>query len=123
MRLLSGMLTPAMRAISSYNSFGLSALALLVTRVLADDQHHPTAADDLALLAHGLDRGSYLHVRPILKRLPCRPQELGGRALHRCTAKRRARLVNASRGPAPLRTGSGACSGGGTILDEVPRSE
>src|SRR5438445_13564667 len=38
-----------------------SPLALLVTLVLADHQHHSVAADDLALLAHRLDRRSYLH--------------------------------------------------------------
>src|SRR5919206_678273 len=49
------MLIPAMRAIRR------SPLALLVTRVLADDEHRSVAADDLALLAHRLDRRSYLH--------------------------------------------------------------
>src|SRR3954447_16717343 len=53
-RLLSGMLTPAIRAI------GLP-LPLLVSRVLADHEHPPVAADDLALLAHRFDRRSYLH--------------------------------------------------------------
>src|SRR5438445_5883995 len=38
-----------------------SPLALLVTLVLADHEHHAIAADDLALLAHRLDRRSYLH--------------------------------------------------------------
>src|SRR5271169_2418942 len=38
-----------------------SPLALLVALVLADHQHHPVAADDLAFLAHRLDRRSYLH--------------------------------------------------------------
>src|SRR4051812_17666782 len=36
-------------------------LSLLVSRVLADDENPPVAADDLALLAHRLDRRSYLH--------------------------------------------------------------
>src|SRR3954468_13245341 len=49
------MLTPAMRAIF------LLALPLLVARVLADHEHPAVAADDLALLAHRLDRRSYLH--------------------------------------------------------------
>src|SRR4051794_30199256 len=49
------MLTPAMRAIF------LLALPLLVPRVLADHEDPPVAADDLALLAHRLDRRSYLH--------------------------------------------------------------
>src|SRR3954447_19061684 len=54
-RLLRGMLIPAMRAMS------LLALTLLVPRVLADHEDRPMAADDLALLAHRLDRRSYLH--------------------------------------------------------------
>src|SRR6516165_9378997 len=54
-RLFKGRLTPAIRAT------GKSPLALLVTLVLADHQHHPVAADDLAFLAHRLDRRSYLH--------------------------------------------------------------
>src|SRR5919199_2301928 len=53
-RLLSGMLMPAIRAIRL-------PLTLLVTRVLADHEHGAVAADDLALLAHGLDRRSDLH--------------------------------------------------------------
>src|SRR5215203_4081362 len=36
-------------------------LTLLVTRVRADHQHAAVPADDLALLAHRLDRRSYLH--------------------------------------------------------------
>src|SRR5688500_3835726 len=48
------MLTPAMRAIPL-------PLSLLVSRVLADDEDPSVAADDLALLAHRLDRRSYLH--------------------------------------------------------------
>src|SRR4051794_41511873 len=54
-RLLRGMLIPAMRAMS------LLALTLLVPRVLADHEDRAVAADDLALLAHRLDRRSYLH--------------------------------------------------------------
>src|SRR3954469_16556241 len=54
-RLLRGMLIPAMRAMS------LLALTLLVPRVLADHEDRAVAADDLALLAHRLDRWSYLH--------------------------------------------------------------
>src|SRR3954469_4326594 len=53
-RLLRGMLTPAMRAKV------LLPLSLLVSRVLADDENPPVAADDLALLAHRLHRRSYL---------------------------------------------------------------
>src|SRR5665213_2451921 len=37
------------------------ALPLLVALVLADDQNRSVTADDLALLAHRLDRRSYLH--------------------------------------------------------------
>src|SRR4051794_965578 len=48
------MLTPAIRAMPL-------ALPLLVTRVLADHEHRAVPADDLALLAHGLDRRSDLH--------------------------------------------------------------
>src|SRR3954447_5650772 len=55
-RLLRGMLTPAMRAKASF-----LPLSLLVSRVLADDENPPVAADDLALLAHRLHRRSYLH--------------------------------------------------------------
>src|SRR3954452_12609284 len=56
-RLFRGMLIPAMRAICLL----LLALPLLVSGVLADHQHPPVAADDLALLTHRLDRRSYLH--------------------------------------------------------------
>src|SRR5919112_3275271 len=55
-RLLRGMFTPAMRA----KAVPLP-LSLLVSRVLADDEHPAVAADDLALLAHRLHRRSYLH--------------------------------------------------------------
>src|SRR5918999_1167271 len=48
------MLTPAIRAIAL-------TLPLLVSGVLADDEDPSVAADDLALLAHRLDRRSYLH--------------------------------------------------------------
>src|SRR5258708_26053994 len=46
---------PAMRAISR------SPLPLVVAGVLTDDPARAVAADDLALLAHRLDRRSYLH--------------------------------------------------------------
>src|SRR3954471_13006225 len=55
-RLLRGMLIPAMRAM-----LDPLALPLLVPRVLADHEHPPVAADDLALLTHRLHRRSYLH--------------------------------------------------------------
>src|ERR1039457_1242422 len=54
-RLFRGRLTPAILAMRALS------LPLLVTLVLADDQHHSVAADDLALLAHRLYRRSYLH--------------------------------------------------------------
>src|SRR5581483_4345210 len=53
-RLLRGMLTPEIRAI-------WLSLSLLVPWIGADDQHPPVTADDLALLAHRLDRRSYFH--------------------------------------------------------------
>jgi hypothetical protein len=42
----------------------MSALPLLVARVLADDPHSPVATDHLALLTDLLDAGSYFH--PVL---------------------------------------------------------
>src|SRR3954449_7367061 len=54
-RLLSGMLTPAIRAMTDL------PLPLLVTRVLADHEHAAVPANDLALLTHRLDRWTYLH--------------------------------------------------------------
>src|SRR2546423_15387723 len=53
-RLLRGMLTPEIRAICL-------PLSLLVPWIRADDENPPVAADDLALLAHRLDRRSYFH--------------------------------------------------------------
>jgi hypothetical protein len=46
--LLSGMFTPAIRAIRS-------PLPLLVSRIRADHEHGAVAAHDLAFLADGLD--------------------------------------------------------------------
>src|SRR3954453_15097491 len=54
-RLFRGMLIPAFRSISR------SPLPLLVSGVLADPENRAVAADHLALLAHRLDRRSYLH--------------------------------------------------------------
>ena len=48
------------REIFSYKPWVL-ALALLVTRVLADDHHVSVAADDLALVTDLLNAGVYLH--------------------------------------------------------------
>src|SRR3954447_2020926 len=61
------MLMPAIRAIAL-------PLPLLVARVGADDQHRSMAADDLALLAHRLDRRSYLH-EPLLEDWRTRAQD------------------------------------------------
>jgi hypothetical protein len=58
-RLLSGMLTPEIRAIATSAS---SSLPLLVARVRADHEDPSIAADNFALLAHRLDRRSYFHV-------------------------------------------------------------
>src|SRR3954451_18524157 len=55
-RLLRGTLTPEIRAMMYL------PLPLLVALVRADDEDPPVAADDLALLAHRLDRRSDLHV-------------------------------------------------------------
>src|SRR5687767_8228496 len=55
-RLFKGMLTPAMRAMSPL------PLPLLVSRVRADHENPAVTPDDLALLAHRLDRRTYLHV-------------------------------------------------------------
>src|SRR3954462_2710957 len=53
-RFSRGMSTPAIRAMHL-------PLNLLVARVRADDPHLAVAADHLAVLAHTLDRRSYLH--------------------------------------------------------------
>src|SRR5215211_180633 len=50
------MLMPAIRAMC-----GSLSLPLLVPGVLADHEDRAVAANDLALLAHRLDRRSYLH--------------------------------------------------------------
>src|SRR3954449_7881303 len=90
-RLLRGMLTPAIRAKVCL------PLSLLVSRVRADHQHAPVAADDLALLAHRLHRRSYLHVPFRLKILtewlwrPC------GRRYHPPERKRSVRAQRPSR--------------------------
>src|SRR5688572_27244750 len=57
--LFIGMLMPAIRAM--FDTY-LLALALLVTRVRADDVHDAATAHDLAVLADLLDRGTYFHV-------------------------------------------------------------
>lgn len=38
------------------------ALTLLMARILADDEDLAMASDDLALVAHFLDRRTYLHI-------------------------------------------------------------
>src|SRR6267154_2022211 len=68
-RLLRGMLTPEMRAISaSPRRNGALALPLLMAGIRADHQNASMTADDLAFFAHRLDRGSYFHVRPSVRR-------------------------------------------------------
>src|SRR5919199_1233512 len=103
------MLIPAMRAISR------SALALLVTRVLADDEHAPVAADDLALLTHRLDRRSYLHDPFRLMILtgwlwrPQRPPLPGPRSGRKGASRLRARQGNIAKGMGrPGRRGGGS---------------
>src|SRR5215831_18089886 len=65
MRLFRGRSTPAIRAMCLSCLCLLFvralALALLVPEVLADHPHDAPPADDLALLADFLDRGSDLH--------------------------------------------------------------
>src|SRR5436305_14495725 len=58
------MLIPEMRAITSTSAYAPSLpLPLLVARIRADDKDPSLTTDNLALLAHGFDRGSYLHSR------------------------------------------------------------
>src|SRR6478609_2656372 len=81
-RFSRGMSTPEMRAIELLSS---SALALLVTRVLADHAHAAVAADDLALLTDLLDTGSDLHRGPVALLVAVRdptPGEVVGGELH-----------------------------------------
>src|SRR5215212_5266390 len=97
------MFTPAMRAIPL-------ALPLLVTRVLADHEHRAVAANDLALLAHGLDRRSDLHAPRStfenLREIALRAQETARRTnnserlegLVACKLLRSGRLENALEG-------------------------
>jgi len=90
--LLSGMLTPEIRAMCGLL---LLALALLVPRVLADHENDATAPNDLAFLTHRLDRCPYLHGFLAIvywKRRPCRPQETGQRARSRLAQQRRTPL-------------------------------
>src|SRR5210317_301472 len=49
------------------------ALALLVTRVLADHHHIAVTTNDFALVAHGLNAGTYLHGLSLLSRWPRAP--------------------------------------------------
>src|SRR3954464_10066216 len=96
-RLLRGMLTPEMRAIVPL------PLPLLVALVLADHKNPAVTPDDLALLAHRLDRRSYLHVS--FRADP------GGAALEAGTAsatapRRKRNLAHAELGPPGTRPGS-----------------
>src|SRR3954471_2616505 len=97
-RLLRGTLTPAIRAISE------SPLALLVAGVLADDEHRAVTADDLALLAHRLDRRSYLH--DPFRRCLARWHGSGCRGGCRCRGHRaRARRGTRARGQVTIANG------------------
>src|SRR4051794_27345746 len=114
-RLFRGMLIPAMRAIS----FPL-ALPLLVARVLADDQDRPVAADDLALLAHRLDRRSYLQWIPF--ELWFRRAGSGGRCGRRYrSGTRKARPRTVAPGRDPVRSARSRRGGLRAVL--VPRRE
>jgi hypothetical protein len=62
----TGFWLPAIRSWDSYEPRAasyqpLSALTLLVFRILANHPHHPAAVDDLALVTDFLHRCSYLH--------------------------------------------------------------
>src|SRR5690348_7374066 len=98
------MLIPAMRAMS------LLALTLLVPRVLADHEDRAMAADDLALLAHRLDRRSYLHDPFRRSRDPAAPALAaagGGRYRSRacaCADARRLTIAEALPPPPPPKT-------------------
>jgi hypothetical protein len=37
------------------------SLPLLMARIAAHDEHHPAAADDLAVIANSLHAGTYFH--------------------------------------------------------------
>src|SRR3954454_24708160 len=103
-RLLSGMFTPAIRAKA------VLPLPLLVSWVLADHEHPTVPADDLALLAHRLDRRSYLHdpFRTMFQTgwlwwpgrppLPCPRSARRARSPRRLTARPR-RIPNVSDAP------------------------
>jgi hypothetical protein len=60
MRLSRGRSTPTRRAIF-FLPLSL-ALTLLMTRIFADHVNLAVASDDLALVAHFLDRRTYLHI-------------------------------------------------------------
>src|SRR3954471_8420563 len=101
------MLIPAMRAMS------LLALTLLVPRVLADHEDRAVAADDLALLAHRLDRRSYLHdpfrLRVTRRRRLWPPQ--GGRATGRGRASAKAARRSTIAEAFPAASGPGNAAG------------
>src|SRR5215210_7046576 len=84
---------PAMRAMPL-------ALPLLVTRVRADDEDPAVTPDDLALLAHGLDRRSDLHdsFRKEGDPAPCAAKK-GAQARPARLAKVRRRPDRPERGP------------------------
>src|SRR5438067_765641 len=94
------MLIPAIRAIRL-------PLTLLVTRVLTDHENGAVTANDLALLAHGLDRGSDLH-----------------RSANLLVIRRERRLGPRSRSRArqPQKISNGRL-GGPALFDQVPRRQ
>src|SRR5690349_18686851 len=123
-RLLSGMLIPAMRAMTAL------PLTLLVPGVLADHEHPTVAADDLALFTHRLDRRSYLHDpfrlmiqtgwlwRPGRPPLPC-PGAVTRRSLPAPSAT--AQDSKARRGAGPPATWLRAAGRLGPLLEQTRR--
>src|ERR1700733_3661069 len=108
-RLLRGMLTPEMRAIS--------ALPLLVAWIRADHQDPAVPPDDLALLAHRFNRGSYFHGSFRSRRLfPVVPTARLWRPLQSPLPRCRAPRARGNRAPRATRDVSRcglACVGGG----------
>src|ERR1700722_9798418 len=114
------MLTPEIRAMTL-------ALPLLVTGIQADHEHPPVAADDLALLAHRLDRRSYFHARfaLVVENISVVPRRGSGDRFRSPLPRRGAHAAqnngaagaqrNVSRGRS-----SGGCASAGRF---VPRSE
>src|SRR3954453_3340848 len=105
--LLSGMLTPEILAILR----SCLALALLVARVLADDQHDAAAPDHLAFLTHRLDRRPYLHgflAITIRKGGPAGPRRRAGEPgagslTHRCELRPDQKMLAKTDTPTKIR--------------------